>query len=134
MTVQMSRHGEQDVVEHVPVRQESSLDFIRGSLRCSESDVLDVMCVSPPRRPDRANASSGNVFKDGCRNSLTLGPAYMSLALNHAVISQIFVPQVIVFSGIVGSFVAIHALMPPTISLMFVRPAFARMLQAIAER
>ena len=47
MTVQMSRHGEQEVVEHDPVRQESSLDFIRGSLRCSESVVLDVMCVSP---------------------------------------------------------------------------------------
>lgn len=47
MTVQMSRHGEQEIVEHDPVRQESSSDVIRVSARFSESDVLDVMCVSP---------------------------------------------------------------------------------------
>ncbi len=46
ITVQMIRHGEQDDVEHDPVRQESSLDFIRGSVRCSESVVFDVMCLS----------------------------------------------------------------------------------------
>jgi hypothetical protein len=38
-------------------------------------------------------------------------------------VSQTFVPQVIVPSGTVGSFVAIHALMPPTMSDTFVRPA-----------
>jgi hypothetical protein len=37
--------------------------------------------------------------------------------------SQTFVPQVSVFSGTVGSFVAIQALIPPTMSDTFVRPA-----------
>ncbi len=58
--IQIIRQGEQDDVEHDPVRQDSSLVFIRGSLSCSESDVFDVMSASPSRMQDRVSESSGN--------------------------------------------------------------------------
>lgn len=62
MMVQRIRQGGQDDVVHDPVRQESSPDFICGSLSDPESDVFDVMSVSPFFGSDLVLATAGCVL------------------------------------------------------------------------